>query len=117
MKRAIEMMHRSGDVFYNPIYKTYNPTSGYMVLIEGYGRVTQNESHIEHMANTVAVNIPYLLKKLEERNVYVNLWYYKGKYYAGTSVNVQGLDDAISLAKDYGQTEIFNCEKKETILL
>jgi hypothetical protein len=114
MIKAVEIMHRTGGVSYNPVYNKYNPTTGYMVSLQGYERVTGNENHIQHVAEGVAKSGAEVLQSI---NTYLGLWYHKGKYYADISMNVACLDDAIKLGKEYNQIAIFDCTKMENIIL
>jgi hypothetical protein len=97
---------------YNFITGDHNPEKGYMVSIEGHGRVSGILTE-EGVKEFCRENADFLLSD----DVYLGLWYSEGVWHYDLSINVQGLGKAVQAGLLNNQLAIWDCENNREIQL
>ena len=86
--------------------------TGFMVGITGYNEIIPVGSF---SPEDVRAFIKNARKALNAPNTFVGTWVWRGKVYLDVSIHVYNQEDAISLAKHYGQIAIFDLSTKREI--
>lgn len=118
IKLIYDIFIKSGGVTFNPIYKTINPSSGYMVSFEGLGIVTdypelQKDFEFD-LENYLTEDIWDLIA---DSRYYIGIWLNNHQVYFDISYNYSSLEEAIEIGKHNNQIAIWDCNKKIEITL
>lgn len=114
--KAIGSIKETKGCSYNLNTGELNPTSGYMVGIKSMGQqeVRYREDSLEDHVKTYLLNWSQVL---EGGDLFFGAWVYKGMLCFNLSKRYEDRLEAVEAGRKWGQTAIWDNEKKENIFL
>jgi hypothetical protein len=99
-------------ISYSLYDNTFNPNDGYMASLQNCESISDTLD-----IDTLVDHITQYAEKLKNKNMYLGIWLYEGKWYLDVSLKFDKLNDAIVFGKANKQIAIFDNKSKQSITI
>lgn len=113
LKQFVKATIENGGASFNLVTGELNPTTGYMVAIQGHEKIVPNvtsEKQLQYIiSDFIREHAIILASGISNEGNYIGTWLHEGNLYLDVSCNVSNKADAIKVAKEGSQLAIWDC--------
>lgn len=113
LKQFVKATIENGGASFNLVTGELNPTTGYMVAIQGHEKIVPNvtsEKQLQYIiSDFIREHAIILASGISNEGNFIGTWLHEGNLYLDVSCNVSNKADAIKVAKEGNQLAIWDC--------
>lgn len=114
LKQFVKATIENGGASFNLVTGELNPTTGYMVAIQGHEKIVPNvtsEKQLQYIvADFIREHAIILASCISNEGNFIGTWLHENKLYLDVSCNIADKADATKAAKSGNQLAIWDCE-------